>query len=37
MGNDPLAAHVSELMRLGKMIGVKDIKDGKSPLEVELK
>ncbi|KAK4047215.1 Apoptosis-inducing factor 1 [Microbotryomycetes sp. JL221] len=37
MGNDPIAAHVSELMRLNKMLSISDIKNGKSPFDVELK
>ncbi|KDE09563.1 hypothetical protein MVLG_00458 [Microbotryum lychnidis-dioicae p1A1 Lamole] len=36
MQNDPIAAHCSELMRLNKMLSVKEIKDGKSPLDVKL-
>lgn len=36
MQNDPIAAHVSELFRLGKMLGAKEIRAGKSPLEVQL-
>lgn len=36
MQNDPIAAHVSELFRLEKMISVSDIKAGKSPLDVNL-
>lgn len=36
MQNDPIAAHVSELFRLDKMLSAKDIKAGKSPLDVAL-
>jgi hypothetical protein len=36
MQNDPIAAHVSELFRLNKMLTSKDIKAGKSPLDVSL-
>lgn len=37
MGRDPLSSHVSELMRLGKMLSAQELKDGKDPLDVELK
>ncbi|KAM0790878.1 hypothetical protein ACM66B_004718 [Microbotryomycetes sp. NB124-2] len=36
MGMDPIAAHVSELMRLDKMLSLSDIKAGKSPFDVPL-
>ncbi|KAK4050868.1 Apoptosis-inducing factor 1 [Microbotryomycetes sp. JL201] len=36
MGQDPIAAHVSELMRLDKMLSVSEIKAGKSPFDVSL-
>ena len=29
MQRDPVVAHISELMRLGKMLSAKEIKDGK--------
>jgi len=36
MQRDPIVAHCSELMKLGKMLSKEDIKAGKNPLEVRL-
>ncbi|KAM0746011.1 FAD/NAD(P)-binding domain-containing protein [Meredithblackwellia eburnea MCA 4105] len=36
MQNDPVAAHVSELFALGKMLSAADIKAGKSPFDIPL-
>jgi len=36
MQSDPVVAHISELMRLDKMLSKQEIKDGKSPLDVKL-
>ncbi|ORY89139.1 flavo protein [Leucosporidium creatinivorum] len=36
MQNDPIAAHVSELFRLDKMLSAKEIKAGKNPLDIPL-
>ncbi|GAA5842177.1 hypothetical protein JCM9279_002809 [Rhodotorula babjevae] len=36
MQRDPVVAHISELMRLGKMLSAKEIKDGKNPLDIAL-
>ncbi|CAO1637726.1 unnamed protein product [Parajaminaea phylloscopi] len=36
MGRDPIMAHSSELMRIGKMPSFADVKNGKDPLSVAL-
>lgn len=36
MGRDPIMAHCSELMRIGKMPSFDEVKDGKDPLSVPL-